>query len=303
MNPREIIAKAWEIAKKEKRIRRWGFAESLLETLLNVKLLIYQVWFAYSFFITKDPISPFTMEKVIIDFFPNKVVAWSVVGFLFFLLFVEWVFPHFARGAIIGLAAKSYRKEEVKGGLVLGVYNFFPIFAAHEMLVLSGITTVATLASLALRYLGDAAIIGIFLIISLWVFSTVLEFFWVFVEEAIVVRKLGLKKALGSSFKLVISYLGHIVFLMLLLFFIILRVFANLLMVSLVPGVVIALGFLLTRFLPDMVSYTISGVMGLVIIVLASYFFAYLEVFRQTVWTITYIELSNLKELDVIEQE
>ena len=33
----------------------------------------------------------------------------------------------------------------------------------------------------------------------------------------------------------------------------------------------------------------------------ASYFFAYLHVFKQTVWTLTYIELSSRKEQDIID--
>ena len=33
----------------------------------------------------------------------------------------------------------------------------------------------------------------------------------------------------------------------------------------------------------------------------ASYFLGYVTVFKHTVWTITYIELSKLKELDIIE--
>ena len=34
-----------------------------------------------------------------------------------------------------------------------------------------------------------------------------------------------------------------------------------------------------------------------------SYFFAYVTVFKQTVWTITYLELSQIKDLDVIHEE
>jgi hypothetical protein len=302
MQPRDIIAKAWAITKKEKDLRVWGFTGALLKTLLNAKLFLFQAWLIYSYFVLKDPIGFFTIEKTLLENLPF-VAALIIIIFFFVLLFIEWLFPHMAKGAIIGLAAKSYRKEEVKGGLVLGIYNFFPIFAIHEMLVLSSIATTVTLCSLALRYGGGAGPMAVMLLATLWLASNILEFFWIFAEEAVVIKKIGIREAIKQSFKLVISYLGHVVFLMLLLLVIALRIVANLLMVVLVPGIILGLGFLLTTYLPAVVSYSITTVLGLILIVLASYLFAYLEVFRQTVWTITYMELSRLKDLDVIEKE
>jgi hypothetical protein len=231
--------------------------------------------------------------------------TWAFILFVIFLtllVVVEWLFPHFAKGAIIGLAAKSQSGEEVKGGLVLAVYNFFPLFAVHELLVLSGITTTITLTSLALRYGGSAAPVAIVLIVTAWILTNVLEFFWIFSEEAVVVTKSGVKPAVSRSIKLVLSHLGHIVFLFMLLLVITLRIFANVLMVIVVPGVVVGVGYLLTWFLSPLVSYTLTGLLGVIIVFLASYLFAYLEVFRQTVWTITYMQLNKLKDLDIIEE-
>jgi len=302
MNPREIVAKAWAITMREAMLRKWGFASAFLETLLNAKLLAYQTWLIYSYFILKDPIGFFTIESTLIEHLPLWVAITIITTFTL-LVAVEWLFPHLAKGAIIGLAAKAYRKEEMKGGLVLAVYNFFPLFAVHELLFISGVTTTMTICSLLLRYGGAAAIPGIVIVVILWTAGNILEFFWIFSEEAIVVRKLGIRKAIAKSCKLVISYLGHVVFLILLLFVIMLRIVANALMVIIIPGIVLGVGFLLTLFLPHVVSYSIATLLGIAIIFVASYFFAYLEVFRQTVWTLTYIELSQLKDLDVIEEE
>ena len=300
MKPRDIIAKSWAITKKEREIRKWGFAHSLLRTLLNAKLFFYQSWLGYSYFVLKDPIGFMTIEKVIWENLPMWLSI-LIIGFFILLVIVEMLFPHMAKGAIIGLAAKSYKKEEVKGGLVLGIYNFFPLFAVHEILVLSSFTATVTLCSLSLRYGGAVGPIACALLATIWLFSNILEFFWIFSEEAIVIKKVGIKEGIKQSFKLVISYLGHVVFLFLLLFVILLRIVANLLMIVLVPAIVLSLGLFLATLMPAVVSYTISSILGLTIIGFASYFFAYIEVFRQTVWTITYIELSKLKDLDVIE--
>jgi hypothetical protein len=139
------------------------------------------------------------------------------------------------------------------------------------------------------------------LLTILFLFANLLRFFFIMSEEAVVIRKLGIGKAMKASFKLVVSYLGHVVFLLILGFLISLRILLNVVMIFLLPGVVIGLGFLFATFLDPLIGYSIGGIIGVIIIAFASYLFAYIEVFRQNVWTITYLELSKMKELDVIE--
>lgn len=299
MNPREIIAQAWAITLKERTLRKWGFVSALLETLLNTKLFVYQIWFLISY-LDGNPISFFADVEWLNEHLPFGWVA-GIVSFFLVLIFIEWIFPHFAKGAIIGLAAKSYKREEVKGGLVLGVYNFFPLFAIHEFFFIGNISMVITLGSILLRYAPEMAPFGIGLMLVLFVCTNILRFFFIMSEEGVVIRKLGIGQAMRSSFKLVISYLGHVVFLLILGFLISLRIFLNAVMIFLVPGIVIGLIFLFASFLPLAVAIGIGAAIGLVILGFASYLFAYLEVFRQNVWTLTYLELSKLKELDVIE--
>jgi len=304
MTPREIIAKAWAMTKKEKSLRRWGFSSALLETLLNVKLLIYQSWFFYLFVIKGETISFFAMEELFLKYMP-AAVAWSLIIIIFALIAIELVFPHFAKGAIIGLAAKSHKKQEVNGGLVLALYNCVPILIVHELFVLGGISTVITLSSLMLRYGpgGDFMYLPLGLLAFFWIFSNVIHFFAAFAEEAIVIHKLGPFAAIGKSMKLIISHLSHVVFLLILLFVISLRIIINIVMILLIPGVVLGVGLLLTKILSPVLSYSIGSAIGLILVVVGSYFFAYITVFKQTVWTITYLELSQLKDLDVIEDK
>ncbi|MBU0767066.1 hypothetical protein KKF55_04805 [Patescibacteria group bacterium] len=305
MTPREIIAKAWAITKKERPIRRWGYAAAIAETLLNIKLLIYQVWFAISYW-KGDPIGFFTVEATLMEHVPFWLFLTFIIT-LIILLIIEWLLPNLSRGAIIGLAAKSYKGEEVKGGLVLAVYNFFPIFAIHEMFFLGRITVIITISSILLRYGGGVAPFAIGILVIFYILSNIFQFFCIFAEEAVVIcrdednNRIGVGRALKQSLKMVISYLGQIVFLLLLFFVIVLRVVLNVVMVLLIPGIVIGIGFLLALVMPPIVGYSIATVLGLALVGVASYFFAYLAVFKQTVWTLTYLELGKLKELDVIE--
>ena len=300
MTPREIIAEAWAITGREQSLRRWGFTSSLFETLLNLKLVVYQVYFFYEFVFRGGAPGFFDVEIAIYHALPFWGFLTIIIIFILMVV-IEFFMPSLCLGAIIGLAAKSFRKEEVKGGLVLGIYNFFPLFAARELFVFSRITTTITVVSLILRYVDDPLKMpAVIAVIGLWLLSSVLRFFSSFAEEAIVIRKTPLFTAIGRSFKMLLSNLSHVMFLILLLLVISVRIVINAIMVLIIPSVVIGLAFLLANFLSNEVSYTIAGIVGVALVLIASYFFAYLHVFKQTVWTITYMIFSEKKDLDII---
>src|SRR3990167_3874382 len=213
MTPREIIAEAWAITRREPSIRRWGCTSAFFELLLSIKLIGYQIYFLYEFFAGNGGAGFFDVEIIIYNSMPHWFF-WTFVIVLLVLFTIELFFPHMAQGAIIGLGAKSHMGEPVKGGMVLALYNFFAIFAIHEMFILGSFSTSITLTSVIVRYInGNAKVAVIIILWSVWAFTNILSFFFSFSEEAVVIDKIGLIAALGRSFKLIISYLGHIMFL------------------------------------------------------------------------------------------
>jgi hypothetical protein len=302
MTPREIIAEAWAITLKEASLRRWGFTTSLLETLLNVKMLGYQLYFAYAYAAGKEV----GFFDDFIWLFENLPMGWALgitVAFLL-LLVAEFMVPHICEGAIIGLAAKSHRREPVRGGLVMGLHNFWPLLAVHEVFVLNGWAMAVSAVSLILRYVDGsvkyAAVIGV---VAIFLVSNTLKLFAGFAEEAVVIRKASLGAGIAQSYKLLLSHTTQIIFILLLLMVISIRIVVNTLVILLIPSLIIALSFLLALFLSPFVSWLIAGIVGLGMIVVASYYFAYIQVFKQTVWTLTYLELSGKKDIDVIIEE
>lgn len=302
MTPREIIAKAWAITRKERGIRWWGYTSSFFETLLHLKMLIYQTYFFWSFVIAGNTIGFFEIEEIIYRSVPFPVFA-TVISLIIVLIVVELFVPSFCLGAIIGLGAKAHQKEEMQGGFVLALYNFFPLFVVKEIAVLSSVSIAITFTSIILRYGGSPSMVGFLLtaLWLLWLFSVILKFLICFSEEAVVIRKMGIFAAMGKSFKLVLSHLSKIVFLLVLLFVISMRIVINAAMALLLPAFIIGFAFLFSTFLSATVTTILTGIIAIVLVALSSYLFAYLEVFKQTAWTITFLELSKLKELDRIE--
>jgi hypothetical protein len=300
MTPREIIAEAWAITRREKGLRKWGYFSSFFETLFALKLICYQAYFAYAYFVAQKSVGFFDDFIWLYD----NVAHWAfytIIIVFCILLIIEWFVPHLAMGAIIGLSAKSHKHEKTTGGLVLALYNFFAIFAIHEFLILAGLPMTITICSVILRYIpGEVKWMMVGLVVFFWVLSNILKFFFSFAQPAVVVEKRGIFEAMGQSFKLVVSYLGQIMFLLLLLLVISIRIFLNTIIILIIPGLVFGIALLLGTFLSAAVTWTIASIVAMALIVVASYFFGYLHVFREAVWTITFIELRKHKDLDVI---
>lgn len=300
MTPREIIAEAWSITTTEPKIRRWAYASSLLETLLNLKLLLTQVYFGYVYLYGHGNAGFFDIELWIFRNLPIWASSFILIFFVL-LVIIEFFAPHLCLGAIIGLAAKRVKGEPLKGGLVLGLYNFFAMFTIHEFLILASVPTTITVISLIMRYTDRglwAFSIGGVLI--LFVVGNIQKFLFAFAEEAAVIEKRGIFEAIGRSFKIIVSHLAKIMFLYLLLIVISLRIVINAVMVILIPAIMLGFGFVLTFFFSETVSIIAACVLGLALTFVASYFLGYILAFKQTVWTLTYMEFMKEKDLDEI---
>ncbi len=298
LTPREIIAEAWRITTTERTLRAWGFFRTIFALLLDLKLLGYQLYFIYAY-IAGHEVGLLDDWIILYDLVPMWAFVTILVAFIL-LLIVELFVPSLGDGAIIGLAAKAYKKEKVEGGFILGLYNYFPILTLHEIFAFSGISIFITACSLILRY-TEGLRWGLLVIATLlWIISSILRFFASFSEEGVVIQKLGVFEAAGRSIKLTVSYLSHVVFLALLMMVIGLRVVMNVVVIIVLPAVLFGLGTLLTLFLAPAIAWTIIGIVGVVLVFCLAYGLTYLNVFKQTVWTIMFIEMNKQRDLDAI---
>jgi hypothetical protein len=299
LTPREIIAQAWAITTSAPEIKRWGFLGSTLRLLLDIKLVAYQIYFLMAYMAGKE-VGLFD-DFIWLHERVSLPVFIVITGSFGLLLLMELILPSFTDGAIIGLAAKAHQKQPLRGGFILALYNFFPIFTLHEFFVFSGVNLLITTISIMLRYGEGMTVFLVIISTILWLLSSLLKFFASFAEPAIVVSKTGVFASIGRSIKLVFSYPSHIIFLLLLLFIISVRIFINLAILIIIPGAALGVGIVLTYVITPAASYTIATILALLLVGAAGYFFTYFHVFKQTVWTIMYMELIKQKDFDTIE--
>ena len=102
MTPREIIAEAWAITTREPSLRRWAFTASLLETLLSLKLIGWQLYVAYEHFIGGGEAGFFDLEIWLYNLLP----IWLFLPFI--ITIVAILLTDLLRGISIGLVVGVY---------------------------------------------------------------------------------------------------------------------------------------------------------------------------------------------------
>ncbi len=301
MTPRDIIARAWALTLQHRSLRRWSFVESFLQTSLDIVLIACQATFFITYVHRGEIIGFFEIGQTLYGGLPGWLFSALFVSFCI-LFILEFFLPHLCRGAVIGLAAKAHRHEPVRGGLVLAIYNFFPLFVLHGFIFLASWTTVVSAMSLVLRY-TDNPMRTLFcgFLLFFFLLSNVLRFFVCFTPQCIVIKKMSVFAGMARSIKLLLCNMQHVMFLVMLLLVISIRILINAALVIILPGLMVAFGVFLALFLPTSISTIIAVSVGVLLLVVASYFFTYLYAFKMTVWTIAFLEMDAQKDLDVIE--
>ncbi|MEK7137210.1 MAG: hypothetical protein AAB853_02905, partial [Patescibacteria group bacterium] len=180
MSPREIIAEAWAITRKYRRVLLpWGIIDAFTLSIYATVFATYQGYVLWFFFRGQESPSWLGTIEMVINTFSEHPAFTGVMVILGILYALLWLtIPRLATGALIGLAAKIRSGDEPRGGLVLGVFNFFPLLELAVALGLIGGKTIFSAWSVLVRTIGEGPIIPLAtsLLLVLWLLSFVFHF-------------------------------------------------------------------------------------------------------------------------------
>ena len=302
MNSRHIIADAWHFTRENPKLMWWfAFFPCLLTTLIEIFYLLYQ-FFAFKHselfhydgksFLAEVIGTSFDFLNVHGDLWVPAIITVSIVLTLYALL------PTLCQGALIQTIAKKKQGEElgIPQGISLGMLAFLPLLEYHLLIKTFSIISLITEAAFVLRNLGPGALTTLLpVFIAVMMIGFVLMLLFTYSEFFIILGKKSPLSAMGQSAKLVVISWQHTFLIAILMLIIGLRVIINIVAVMLVPALLFfSAGFLATISFQSL-GLIIGAMVSVIGLFVASYFTGVLNVFSNTVWTLTYLELMNEK--------
>jgi len=304
MNYRQIIADSWRYTQNNKGLIYWfGFLPSILTTTVGIGYLAYQFFAFKKSFLFDNSETSFLHD--VINFGWNFIslhASWSVpLVVTGIILAVLWfLVPTIAKAAAVQAIAraKNNQKSGVGIGLKYGLMAFLPLLELHLLMETFAPMSFVTEMGFVLRNLGLEVFKFLLpILVFILIISFILHLLFIYSDLYVIIDNEGVLASMRKSAKLVILNWQHTVLITILMIIIGVRIIIQAFLVFLIPAIILlTAGFLATLTLGTVVL-VISGIIGLIALLLAAYLSGVVDVFSYTVWTHTFLELTSEKEM------
>ena len=240
----------------------------------------------------------FTMValKTVVDIVRQNIsstLPLIVVAVIIIILYL--LVPSACDGAIIQLIARKKNGQDVRtrDGFRYGMMSFLPLFEYSWLIRTFSLVSLFGNASFVMRNLGMTAFwmaSPVFVVIA--IAGIAMAVLFTYAEYYIVIDDSKVLESVAKSAKLVFEHLEETILLSILMLIISVRILIQLLFVLLIPLAIIGSIYLFASWIP-WIGFAVGGVLGLGLLYLASYLSATIHVFAATVWTFSFLYLTN----------
>lgn len=307
---REIIREAWEFTQNSKRlILIYAFFPAVLTTLAGMLYMVYQYYAVVSSPLVEDWERSFTtvfVTNVIQIIRENFSWTWPIIVFAAIILLLYFLIPSFCEGAIIQLVARKRNGQKVRArdGIRHGLLSFLPIFEYSLIAKTFSFVSILTWSSFIARNLSWSAFETLLpVVIIVAIVGAILTVLFTYTEFFIVIDDRGVIESITKSSVLVVTHLEETLLLSVLMLIISIRILLQIVFVLLIPAVVAFIIYLFTSVAIPALAIIVGGVIGLILLYLASYLSSIIHVFAASVWTFTFLELTHEDYLSAREKE
>lgn len=300
MQYREIIKEALEFTQNNKRMIFWySFFPALLATLSGIIYLTYQFFAFKSSALFENWQSGFwstvltIVWPIIRNNFSGTLPLLIIAGIIVILYFL---IPSFCEGAIIQLIARKKNGHPVRSrhGIRYGLLSFLPLLEYSLLIRTFSLAAILGEASFIVLNLGIDALNALMpVLIILAIVGIILTVLFTYTEFFIVIDGRKVFEAIVKSCTLVVTHLESTLLLSILMLIISIRILVQIIFVLLIPIIIIASLYLFTSSAFPLIGFIVAGIASLILLYIASYLGGIIHVFAATVWTFTFLELTN----------
>ena len=303
MNYAKVIHDSWQLVTHTPKLMWLAFVPSFVAVLVFMLEVLWQLYlYSTEFGLIQSHLSLETVSDFLGVLIEKDLMFWMLLA-LAFVVFFAFVVPSWLKGTLILSIHKKFNTPEREISLrqksVDACSYFFRIFELQAILSPFEFVSIAFFVATFYRYFHD----GLFdILLPLILFhlclSMLIQIFFAFCPYFIVVKDLGLSESMKKSMSLVFVNLGATLAIILLMFLVNFRVIVNVIVILGVPIGIVAAFTYASSF-----AITVSIIAGFLMLALAAYLTAILEVFSIAVWERTFHSLHEKRGEEAIPTE
>ncbi len=305
MDYRSIISQSWKYTQNNKRLIFWfGFLPCIFTTTVGAGYIAYQFFAFKSSPLFSEGDQNFLFEiMVLIWEFLSAHLSWTVPIVIFTVIFALFYFlyPTLAMAGAIQTIARNKTGQQNAGpgtGLRHGIMSFLPLFEYHLLIKTFSFFSILIQMSFVIRNLGASMFqffLPLYLIIM--IIGLVLTLLFTYTDFFIVIDGKRVFSSIKASARMVILNWKCTFLITLLMILIGVRIIIQVMLIFLIPFLIIILtGYIAAVALP-VTGLIVGGIFGFIILLISAYINGVVDIFSYTVWTYTFLELSEKREL------
>lgn len=309
MNYRQIIADSWKYTQENRKLIYWfGFLPSILTTTVGIGYLTYQFFAFKKSYLFDDAETSFLHDVInygwtFISTHASLTIPLIIIAIIVLVLW--FLVPTLCMAsAVQSIArAKNGQKSGIGVGLKFGILAFLPLLEFHAFLAIFTPFSIINEAGFVLRNLGvdlfQILLIPMILFLFIGLF---LKLLFSYSDLYIIIDNEGVLSSMKKSVKLVIFNWQQTFLITLLMIIIGIRIVIQAVLVVLVPGILILLGGYFASLALSVVWIVILVIIGVAGLLFASYLGGVVDIFSYTVWTYTFLHLTNQEVLSARDE-
>lgn len=291
----KIILPAWNIIKKDHKIKKFYIIPWLLSIIFITWLLVYQSIYTYVVLIWNNEEQ---VLKTILQFFEWKLWIELLIIWIIFIIIYFFLIPVFEWWLIKYISYKDNWKElSSSQALWQWLYKFLPVFEYNNLFSEFKLLSILNFYLFILRFIWIDYLKYInitFLII--FIFSIVINIMFAYCKYFIILENKNVFESIWESSKLVILNFKNTFKVFFLLFFINLRVILNFIIFLAFPIIIAVSVWLITSKFVLMIAVTILISIFILLILFLWYLTAVLEVFKTSIWYYAYKDWKKISD-------
>ena len=298
MNYAKVIHDSWQLVIHTPKLLWIAFIPSFVGVLVFMLEVLWQLYlYSTEFGLIESQLSLASVSSFLGFLLEKDLMFWMLL-LLAFVIFFAFIVPSWLQGTLILSIRErfSFPKKELvlRQKSVESCSCFFRIFEFHALLAPFEFVSIAFFVATFYRYFHDSLFKILFPLVFFHLcLSMLVQIFFAFCPYFIVVKNLGLVPSLKKSMALVFINFGTTLAIILLMFLVNFRVIINVFVILVVPIGIVAAFTYASSF-----AITLSIIAGVLMLALAAYLTAILEVFSTAVWERTFYVLDEKTKRD-----
>jgi len=292
----EIIKKAWDITKKDLKIKKYYFISWVFSIIFLSIIFVYQFIYTYVELLNYKQKALVVLLKFFHSNYFLEIIIWLLIFFLIYIIIIpifEWALISYINEKHKNIYENDKEEDDIefKSSIWIWIYKFRIFFEYSNIFNQFKFISLINIYLFCLRFVGiEYAFILNYIFLFLFIISTIINILFAYAKFEIILNNKKAIESIASSTKIALINIYLTTKIYIFMFILNIRIFINFLAFLLFPIVIILAITYITSQIFLIITVVFLSIIFIMTILFLWYLSSVMEIFKTSIWFYTYLE-------------